>query len=149
MKIGRTIATLLNHIPYISLVRVVISDLIFLSKDLSIWYAMKSRVVQGSDSSDASTDHLYISLLEETIEMIDWTKFDTDDREVRESFSSDTGKPEYIIQVPNAPSSIKNLQWLSLVILEHLLTLNKGGRICPAYTMCIIIEEIDPTNYFP
>ena len=131
-----------------TLLRIVISDLIYLSKDLSIWYEMKSRSDHGTDIAVANMDHLEISILEETIEMIDWSKYNGNNGVEIDRINSDTGKPEYILQVPSTSQSIRVVQWYSLVILEHLLILHKQGRTSPTYTTCMIIEELDPTNYF-
>ena len=148
-KICHTIAILLNHIPYMSLFPVVVSDLIYLSKDLSIWLEMMNRMSQDTDVFDANMDHLKIAILEETIEMIDWTIFNSGsgDNGVNKN-ASDPTKPEYFLHVPSTSQSIQVLQWYMLMILEHLLTLNKQKRLRPTYTTCMILEEMDPTHYF-
>lgn len=105
-------------------------------------------MTQSTDVLDKSMNQLKICLFEETIKMIDWSKYHADSGDGTSRENHEAMTPEYIIHIPSTSQSIQVVQWYALIILEHLLTLNKQGRHSPSHTTSMIMEEMDPTYYY-
>jgi hypothetical protein len=122
-QICRTVAQLIHQVPDTRLVQAVVRDLVYLSKDLSLWYVFTSTNKKGN----RDIPELRVSLLEETIHTVDW---------------SDAKPQEYVIDIPNTQHAIRALQWHTLSILHHLVVIRQQQRLVP-YAISSIVEDYD------